>query len=457
MKCFVYCRISRDREGAGLGVERQEADCRALAESLGWTVAHVYVDNDISASSGARRPQYEAMMAAVDSGEVGGLLAWHTDRLHRRPVELESFIDVCERRHVDVRTVRAGNVDLSTASGRMVARMLGAAARHETEHMSERQRRSKQQAAEAGRFRGGRRAYGYTADGAGLVDDEVEHLRWASEQILGGASLRSVVRGLEDRGARSARDEKPMHPRDVKRILLSPRYAGLSTYHGEIVGKAQWPAVWGEATMQAHSAILTDPTRRTSHTQERKYLLSGIAVCGRCGSVMSSRGMDKNRRRIYRCKATDHLGRVQEPLDEYVTELVLRRLRMDDFRAAPPTPAVPDHSQRRAELEKRLAELATMFAEGTITGGQLAAGSAPLRDELAQLDNEVGRARAEASAAELLADRDHVAERWEGMTIDEKARVVDLLMRVTVLPAPRGRQPGGGYFSPDSIRIEWKR
>jgi DNA invertase Pin-like site-specific DNA recombinase len=34
----IYCRISRDREGAGLGVQRQEEDCRQLAASLGWTV-----------------------------------------------------------------------------------------------------------------------------------------------------------------------------------------------------------------------------------------------------------------------------------------------------------------------------------------------------------------------------------------------------------------------------------
>jgi hypothetical protein len=30
----VYCRISEDREGAGLGVARQEADCRQRFELL---------------------------------------------------------------------------------------------------------------------------------------------------------------------------------------------------------------------------------------------------------------------------------------------------------------------------------------------------------------------------------------------------------------------------------------
>jgi site-specific DNA recombinase len=45
----IYCRISRDRVGAGLGVERQEEDCRDLANRLRWDVVDVYTDNDLSA------------------------------------------------------------------------------------------------------------------------------------------------------------------------------------------------------------------------------------------------------------------------------------------------------------------------------------------------------------------------------------------------------------------------
>jgi len=27
---------------------------------------------------------------------------------------------------------------------------------------------------------------------------------------------------------------------------------------------------------------------------------------------------------------------------------------------------------------------------------------------------------------------------------------------VTVLPAPRGRRPDGGYFDPETVRLAWK-
>ena len=56
----IYVRISQDRGGAGLGVERQEHECRALAQRLGWTVVDVYCDNDLSAFSGRRRPALRA-------------------------------------------------------------------------------------------------------------------------------------------------------------------------------------------------------------------------------------------------------------------------------------------------------------------------------------------------------------------------------------------------------------
>ena len=61
----VYARISLDAEGTGLGVARQVADCRELAAREGWTIAEEYIDNDISAYSGKKRPAYQRMLDDV--------------------------------------------------------------------------------------------------------------------------------------------------------------------------------------------------------------------------------------------------------------------------------------------------------------------------------------------------------------------------------------------------------
>ena len=92
-----------------------------------------FVDNDVSAYSGKPRPQYAALMQAVAAGEVDVIVAWDPDRLHRSPAELEDFIAAVERAGVGVVTVQAGQWDLSTASGKLVARMLGSIARHESD------------------------------------------------------------------------------------------------------------------------------------------------------------------------------------------------------------------------------------------------------------------------------------------------------------------------------------
>ncbi len=70
VRAAVYVRISSDRAGAGLGVARQEEDCRALCDRLGWQVARVYPDNDVSAYSGRRRPQWERLNADIAAGLV---------------------------------------------------------------------------------------------------------------------------------------------------------------------------------------------------------------------------------------------------------------------------------------------------------------------------------------------------------------------------------------------------
>ena len=161
MRATIYAESCQDREGAGLGVGTQEADCRELAESLGATVVAVHTDNDVSAYSGKPRPGYRAVLAMIDRGEVDVVLVWHTDRLHRSPIELEDYINRCEPHGVRTHTVKGGVLDLASASGLMVARMHGTIARYEVDHARERMSRAKLRSAQAGTWKGGRRPFGY--------------------------------------------------------------------------------------------------------------------------------------------------------------------------------------------------------------------------------------------------------------------------------------------------------
>src|ERR1700723_903332 len=188
VRAAIYVRISSDREGAGLGVARQEEDCRALCARLGWQVADVYPDNDVSAYSGKKRPEWERLNADIGDGVVDAIVCWHVDRLTRSPRELEDVIDLHDKHGIQLATC-TGEIDLSTPTGRFIARALGAAARHEAEHKAEGQRRQRRQSAEAGPPNGGQRGYGYSMDRTEIIEPEAEVIRELARRALAGESL----------------------------------------------------------------------------------------------------------------------------------------------------------------------------------------------------------------------------------------------------------------------------
>ncbi|MBA2386545.1 MAG: recombinase family protein, partial [Acidimicrobiia bacterium] len=198
MSAAIYCRISRDPSGAELGVRRQEQDCRAIAEREGWNVIEILVDDDRSAYSGKPRPAYQRLCELLKEEAVGVLVAWHPDRLTRQPRELEDLIDLLESTNTKVRTVQTGEYDLGTPSGRMAARIVGAVARHESEHKSARLRRKHEELAEQGRLSGGgTRPFGYDDDRLTVRTSEAKIIRDLTRRTLAGESLRSMAADLQ--------------------------------------------------------------------------------------------------------------------------------------------------------------------------------------------------------------------------------------------------------------------
>lgn len=232
----VYTRISAD-DGSTLGVQRQAKDCIALASERGWIVSRVYVDNGVSASTGESRPEYEELLQALREGRHDGVIVWDLDRLHRRPAELEEFIDLADRYGIQLASVE-GDVDLSTAQGRFVARVKGALARAEAENIGRRIRRKQLELAEAGLVgNGGIRPYGYAEDRIHIVAEEAEVICEVARRVLDGEPLRGIAHDLDRRGFATVRG-RPWSTRSLRDILLRPRTAGLRQYQGRMIGEA---------------------------------------------------------------------------------------------------------------------------------------------------------------------------------------------------------------------------
>lgn len=451
----IYCRISADREGEGLGVERQEADCRKLAESLGLRVAEVFIENDVSASTNSRkpRPAFDRMIEAVESGRVKAVVAYSNSRLTRRPRELEGLVELHQRTGVRIHTVVSGQYDLSTADGRLHARLLGSIDAAEAERTSERVSRAARQAAEAGKWHGGPRPFGFEAGGVVVREVEAEALREGYRQVLAGASLASIARLWNGQGLRTGAHDKEWKIPSVREVLCSARYAGLRAYKGEILGEAEWEAIVDRETWDAVWTILRDPARRRGTPSPRR-LLTGVAVCGVCdGTVYGSGGSAEKPN--YRCRTSGHVARKSQPIDSYVTDVIVGRLSMPDaavlFQPKPKEATEQGGLQEQAQaLRARLDSLATEFADGELTASQLRTASARIRERLEGIESKLATAQQVSPLAQF-AGRDP-ARVWETLDDDVKRAVIDHLAVVRILPALRGSH----RFNPDTVEIAWR-
>jgi DNA invertase Pin-like site-specific DNA recombinase len=456
----IYCRISRDRVGAGLGVATQEADCRELARKLGWTIVTVHTDNDLSAHSGRRRPGYEALLSQIRAADIEAVIAWHTDRLHRSPVELEAYVTACETHGVITQTVKAGHLDLTTASGLMIARMLGATARYEVDHQIERQRRAKLRSAEAGKWKGGRRPYGYEADGCALIPEEANAIAAATTALLAGASIRGITAQWNADGRRTSAGNI-WHTNSLRRTVTRARNAGLMEHQGQIIGKAEWPAIVSESEWRALVDKLADSGRRTNgHGPARKWLGSGLYRC-ECGAKLIC--SSTNKAPAYRCRdGCGRMSRRQRDVDELVTGVIVKRLRRPDMAnlvARDRGDEVRTLESEAVALRSRLDSLAGFFAQGLIDAQQLTQGTKEINVSLKAVRTKIGKLYDESALAGIV-DTDDAGSAWLEAPLDRRRAVLDALATVTLLRGGHGRpagwQPGQTYFRPELVKVEWR-
>ena len=461
----IYVRISQDPLGERAGVKRQREDCIALAERRGWDVADVYEDNDVSAWRGKARPAYARLLEDLKNAELDAIVCWHPDRLHRSTRELEDFIDLVEATKVAVATVNAGDYDLTTSAGRMTAKVIGAVAQNESEQKAERIRRKHLELAKTGKNGGGGyRPFGFESDRTTINKNEATVIREVAQRLLAGESLRSLAIDLNARGLSTPTGKRWTQP-VLRRILLSPRIAGLREHQGEVVGKAEWAAIIDEKIHTRLRNLLLDPARlRNGGSNARRYLLTGFLMCGNCEAKMVARPRDDGARR-YSCAAgpgftgCNKIHRLAEAVEDLVTQAVFHAL--DTPRLTKQLRAVEKNDSKEAELleairdeESKLDDLATDHYDKRIIAKtqyvalreRIEARIEDLRRQLRRLDHGTVLASLPSGGAAL-------RQRWEERGLDWRRAVIKTVIdRVVVHPAVKGRNT----FDPDQIEIVWR-
>lgn len=468
----IYVRISDDKEGAGLGVTRQEQDCRALADRLGWWVVDVYPDNDISAYDRRKtRPEYRRMLDDIRTGRIQAVATWHTDRLHRQPRELEDFIDLLDEHAISVHAVRGGLLDLSTASGRLMARQFGNIARFESEHKSERIQRKVLELVREGKVsNGGYRPYGYRRiyQGEGprrkILREEIEpceadNIRGWVRRVLEGEALRKIVIDANERGIRTSTGGK-WSMQGMRYLLISGRIAGWKEHKRKVVGPAVWPAIISAGQHEELRRMLDNRNRFSGGARGvRVHELTGLVFCGRggCGARLTA-GKRSNGSKKYFCPPAEDGGCCRlvikgDALEEMIGELIFR-IAEQEVAGMP----LPDHrdeqreqlTKRVANLERKLEALGEAYADDDDADPlEMRRAASAMRAKIEAANDELSKLGTRKEAG---ADIELLRERWPNLDAGRRHHVIAAFIeRIDIAPAKFA-----GRFDPERVTVTWR-
>jgi site-specific DNA recombinase len=467
MAAAIYTRMSLDRTGEEDGVQRQLKECRELAESMGLNVLHELSDNDISATTGKRRPGFEELLTLAAADQVDTVVVWHTDRLYRKLKDLIRVIDS----KVNIVTVRAGTLDLSTPAGRMVAQVLGAVASNEGEQRTDRQHSAYRQQRENGHWHFSRRPFGYTRQkGIELIPDIVPHEASVLRELWrryyeGNESRYALVKDLNERGIKTAGGAKPWvldggkewTITQLRQVLSNPRYAGLMPDGS----KGNWtPIIEPE---EFHKYVTASASRKalvTTFSREATSLMSGLIQCGVCGGKVYRRVRSDGKTYEYACAVKRCVSVGVKAVDRMATEAVVSALLFAPQNRIPKDQHGDDTNALGAAIsgvQARRDELAQGVAAGLFKLANIAPQLEALNTEEATLierREELIRTNVMADAlagitSDLFAGQrvslDKAAEvkiqlrgRFDGLTLARQRELVRLLVNVTL---HRGREP----------------
>lgn len=487
-RAAIYTRISLDKSGEGIGVERQEQLCKSLADLHGFVVepTHILRENDKSAfKAKVDRPRFTELKELIAAGTVERVYVYSADRLARRTADLLALMELMKPRGVTVHAVDGQGIDPSSANGTLITTILGAVAEQESAHKGERISAAFRHRAKTGQPKtGGRRLFGYERDGKTIVEAEAKALREAAQLTIDGTrSLRGICADWKAAGITSTTGRE-MIPPTLRIILTNPYIAALSTYtpvdergirglrNREILAVGTWDPILDRPTWDALQRAIAAPDRKTNHVGNTpKRLMSGLLVCP-CGEPMYHRTRkrkDGEPHSYYACKKTvvmspgfTHTSIGADDTDNAAAELIIQRLARTDLAEALGSRDADDASatalatamRDRDTAMHRRTELETAYADGALTLAVLTRTSTQIDELLTDLDGRIASLASQATTSPLaqLVGVADLRQWWAQAPLETRRWITSYLVTITVGPGRHGAKA----FDPTRLRVVWK-
>lgn len=472
-RAVLYLRQSIAREES-ISLELQEAAGREYCRQQGYAVVAVEADPGISGRTW-KRPAVLRAMTAIETGAADVIVLWKWSRLSRARLDWAIALDKVESHGGRIESATEP-MDTSTSAGRLARGMLAEFAAFESERIGEGWKETIHSRQRRGLPGTGGKRFGYVQVAKDQYEPDPETgevLAEVYQRAVRGHSMMSIAEWLNAEGIPTTTGGVWSRSR-VRPILDSGFGAGFIAA-GRGVERRFIPA--------AHDAVVDVETWTEYVTQRElaphrpaqnaaRYPLTGLLVCGDCGSGMSmtTRTSGGKTQQVYGCnryqkyRTGRYVTTVRQRVEEWVKGEVATMV--SDLEGT-----VASRAKQRARkiasvndaavivrkiesIDARIAKAMDGWASGVLTDDEYRAGVARYREEREGLlarravlhrDGETDD-RLGSVAASLVT-------RWDDLEITElRAMLAVLIERITVVPPVQGKPSRSGA----TYRLEWR-
>ena len=285
----IYVRRSTDEEHQPYSIDAQDTRLASYIDSQpGWRLAKRFPDDASGAST--NRSGLAKAMAAARAGAIDVLLVYRVDRFSRNLRDMVTLLDELDQVGVVFRSATEP-FDTSTPMGRMLVQMLGMFAQFERDTIIDRVIAGMERKAAKGKWKGGRRPFGYLVDKAShtLLPHQAEAaivrliFDLYTRDRLGS---KTIARLINDRGHRTTTGGH-WSAYQVLRVLASRVYVGELSFRDITTTGCHQPLLDPTTFEQAQHILATraeDHSHRAANSSD--YQLTGLIRCPKCAKAM---------------------------------------------------------------------------------------------------------------------------------------------------------------------------
>lgn len=495
IRVVVYYRVSEDRSGHLRSITDQRAYIAKQAKLHGWIIVAEFDEGEAPTgdeASSAARTEFFALLARISQGDVDMLVSLVSSRAGRAKPERDQLAALLQSTNT-LWWYDGTVVDLNDPTDECNNSVQQAYDIKFSKDLRKRVSIAHAEQAEAGAAHG-RIPFGYIRvrdeDGFarnlpdGDPDDPLDEgtariVRVAAERYLAGDSLRTITAWLNTVAPLPKRAPTKKRPNGtaggwdragVRTMLISPTYCGWRKHKpkGSTVAtivvdetgepKQAWlpiitPAMHRDIVDRFDFAARNTPNRGN----DRRHLLSGVALCGVCGMTLDARRIGAVKGgagyATYTCGSKKgHVVISEDATDRIVIAGMLEGIKTPYRNTSPSREVHVRIDNEIAKHEAKIAEWEEAIAtDDDADGVSLSKAIKVRRGKIAELEASRPTRNVRPTTLDAVAKAADPYAEFESYTIEQRAAMIRSEIRVTIMPttAPNG------VFDDRRIVVDW--